>query len=93
MIPIQIAVYSDLDQKTEQTFREITPEYSGLSFVVEHARELNTPQGRIPVLITGDPRRLALAREKKFRTVFCADAEQLDDSTFDVLWPAEESLE
>ncbi len=93
MIPIQIAIYSDLDQKTEQTFREITPEYSGLSFVVEHARELNTPQGRIPVLITGDPRRLALAREKKFRTVFCADAEQLDDNTFDVLWPAEESLE
>ncbi len=95
MIPIQIVFYSDLDQRTEQAFREVSPDEdcAGLSFAVEHGGDLTAPVGRLPVLITGDPRRLVHAKEKKFRTVFCADAEQLKDCSFDVLWPAEETVE
>ena len=95
MIPIQFVFISDLDQSSEQAFREISPgkECEGLTFTVEHGSELTAPVGRTPVLITGDPRRLALANERKFRTVFCADADQMSGRTFDVLWPAEETTE
>ena len=95
MIPIHFAIFSDLDQKTEQAFRDISlsDEYKELSYSVEHGGELVPPVGRTPVLITGDPRRLALATERKFRTVFCAEPDQLADCTFDVHWPAEESIE
>ena len=88
MIPIHFAIFSDLDQKTEQAFRGISlgDEYKELSYTVDHGGELVPPVGRTPVLITGDPRRLALAKERKFRTVFCAEPDQLADCSFDVHW-------
>ncbi len=95
MIPIHFAVFSDLDQKTEQLFRDFTPEkeLEGISFSVTHGGDLSRPEGRMPVLITGDPRRLKRASEMKFRTVYCADSDQLTGCSFDVLWPAEETEE
>ena len=94
MIPIHFVFYSDLDQRTEQAFRDLTlsSEYSDLSYSIRHGGDLAAPVGRTPVLITGDPIRLKKANELNFRTVFCAEADQLADCSFDVLWPAEETV-
>ena len=74
MIPIHFVFYSDLDQRTEQAFRDLTlsSEYSDLSYSIRHGGDLAAPVGRTPVLITGDPIRLKKANELNFRTVFCA---------------------
>ncbi|MBQ9872147.1 MAG: EAL domain-containing protein [Eubacterium sp.] len=94
MIPIHFVFYSDLDQRTEQAFRDLTlsSEYSDLSYSIRHGGDLAAPVGRTPVLVTGDPIRLKKANELNFRTVFCAEADQLADCSFDVLWPAEETV-
>ena len=94
MIPIHFVFYSDLGEDVEDAFREVsTEEFDGVSFTVEHVTEFKKPEGQLPVLITTYTSRLKKVEGHGFRTVFCAEASQLGGASFDVLWPAKESIE
>ena len=94
MIPIHFVFYSDLGEDVEAAFRKVSAEeYGDVSFTVEHVTEFKKPEGQVPVLITTYTSRLRKVEGHGFRTVFCAEANQLGGATFDVLWPAKESVE
>ncbi len=94
MIPIHFVFYSDLGEDVEEAFRAVSvSEYEDVSFSVEHVTEFKKPEGQLPVLITTYTSRLKKVEGHGFRTVFCAETDQLGGASFDVLWPAKESVE
>ena len=95
MIPIHFVFYSDIGEAVEAAFREVSvpSEFEGVTFSVEHVTEFKKPEGQLPVLITTYTSRLKKVEGHGFKTVFCAEASQLTGISFDVLWPAKESVE
>lgn len=94
MIPIHFVFYSDLGEDVEEAFRAVPMgEFQDATFTVEHVTEFKKPEGQLPVLITTYTSRLKKVEGHGFRTVFCADSSQISGITFDVLWPAKESIE
>ena len=94
MIPIHFVFYSDLGEDVEEAFRAVSmEEFEDAAFTVEHVTEFKKPEGQLPVLITTYTSRLKKVEGHGFRTVFCADSSQISGITFDVLWPAKESIE